>query len=418
VAVLQHLLGLVIVFGIGWIVAQLTRYPDLWVPPATCLAAIWPRMLWYEHEMIAEVWLLATFVGAVALALPCGALKNRERLFWFLLALAAIVACKPHGRAIWAGLMVVAVASAGNPLRWGIKNLALVGLAALIALTAGSDRQASMLLLNTTLPFVATEGEPYAEYRAMLRPFVEKARADLPNYAANQRIYKKSVSGSTPMFGSDWVKLSKDDKLFAKVAKRLAIEGILSHPLQYVLLVTRKIGLAATSSHGGRFSPEMFWPRQIEMNTLRNEKPDNGLLLLYGMEGDALRQFGEERRQRTNWMAPWMQSLGRSLAWTSYTPNGFGQAPSIYPTLFGWLVLLGFAGCLWPRYFICRSVLWLPAVCYLYATYGVGDTLGRYFHPVDWVGIVMMALGLDLLATLIMNAVSSLRATPRVAAAP
>jgi hypothetical protein len=87
-------------------------------------------------------------------------------------------------------------------------------------------------------------------------------------------------------------------------------------------------------------------------------------------------------------------------------------------SLFGWLVLLGFAGCLWPRYFICRSILWLPAVCYLYATYGVGDTLGRYFHPVDWVGIVMMALGLDLLATLIMNAVSSLRAAPRVAAAP
>ena len=174
VAVLQHILGLLIIVGIGWIVAQMTQFHDLWVPLATCLVAVWPRMLWYEHEMVAEVWLLATFVAAVAFALPCGALKDKRRLFWFLVALVAIVACKPHGRGIWAGLMVVAVATAGNPLKWEMKSLAMVAVSVLIMFTAGSKRQGSWLLLDTALPFVQTEGEAYAEYRAILRPFVEQ----------------------------------------------------------------------------------------------------------------------------------------------------------------------------------------------------------------------------------------------------
>ena len=122
VAVVQHLLGLVIIVGIGWVVAQMTRFPYLWVPLVTCAAAVWPRMLWFEHEMIAEVWLLAAFVATVALAVPCGALKDQQRLFWFLIAAAAIVAFKPHGRPLWLGLMLVALVMAGNPLKWEKKN--------------------------------------------------------------------------------------------------------------------------------------------------------------------------------------------------------------------------------------------------------------------------------------------------------
>ena len=40
VAVIQHILGLAIIVGIGWIVAQMTRLPGLWVPLATVVAAI------------------------------------------------------------------------------------------------------------------------------------------------------------------------------------------------------------------------------------------------------------------------------------------------------------------------------------------------------------------------------------------
>ena len=183
-AVVQHLLGLVIIVGIGWIVAQMTRFPYLWVPLVTCAAAIWPRMLWYEHEMIAEVWLLAAFVAAVAIAVPCGALKDQRRLFWFLVAEAAIVATKPHGKPLWIGLLLMALMMAGNPLKWERKNWAMVAIAVVIFFTAGSGQQGSWLFLSSTLPFVRTEGEPYSQYRAMLKPAVEDVRADLPNYAS------------------------------------------------------------------------------------------------------------------------------------------------------------------------------------------------------------------------------------------
>ena len=244
-AVVQHLLGLVVIVGIGWVVAQMTRLPNLWVPLVTCVAAIWPRMLWYEHEMIAEVWLLAAFVAAVAIAVPCGSLKDPRRLFWFLIAAAAIVASKPHGRPLWLGLMVVAVAMAGNPLKWEKKSLAVLAFAVLIILTAGSGQQGSWLFLNSTLPFVQTQGEPYAEYRAILRPLVEKARANLPNYATQQSRYKKVLNGSRPDLGDEWPALAKNKKLYKKVATRLALEGVISHPLEYAHLVLRKIAAAA-----------------------------------------------------------------------------------------------------------------------------------------------------------------------------
>ena len=414
VAVIQHILGLGIILGIGWIVAQMTRYHNLWVPLATCLAAVWPRMLWYEHEMISEVWLLAGFVAAVAFALPCGALKDKQRLFWFLVAVAAIVACKPHGRALWAGLMVVAVITAGNPLKWGIKNLAMIALAVLIMLTSGSQRQAGWLLLNTALPFVNTEGKSYAEYRTILRPFVEEARADLPNYAENQQKYKKALSGKRPMMGSGWIELSNNKELYSKVVRSLAIEAILSHPFEYAQLVVRKIARVGSASNRGAFSPSQFWAMQQS----RLPKSMGEIKLLYGVDGEALAHMVEEGRTRTTWIAPWMTSLSDALTWTSYSRRGTGQPPEIKLTILGWLLALGLVACLSPRNFTCRALLWLPLVCYLFATFGVGDALGRYLHPVDWVGLVLIAIGLDSVATLLADAIVRTRHGSRSADLP
>ncbi len=397
VAVLQHILGLAIIVGIGWIVAQMTQFYNLWVPLATCLAAIWTRMLWYEHEMVAEVWMLAAFVAAVAIALPCGSLKDKQRLFWFLVALAAIVACKPQGRALWAGLMVVAVATAGNPLKWEMKSLAMIALAVLIIFTAGSERQGSWLLLNTALPFVQTEGEPYAEYRTILRPFVEEARADLPNYAQNQAKYKKALSGKRPIMGSEWIELAKNKELYSKVTKRLAIEGILSHPFEYAQLVVRKIALVGSAVQGGYFSPEQFWQAQ----TSRFTSSHNEIKLLYGIENDAYPRMAEENGKRTTWIEPWMRNVASVLTWTKYSGRGVGQTPEIELTILGWLLALGLIACLSPRHFVCRALLWLPLVGYLFTTFGVGDALARYLHPVEWVGIVIIAIGLDTVATLV-----------------
>ncbi len=416
-AVVQHLLGLIVIVGIGWVVAQMTRFPYLWVPLATCLAAVWPRMLWYEHEMIAEVWLLAAFVVAVALAVPCGSLKDPKRLFWFLLATAAIVACKPHGRPLWLGLMVVAVAMAGNPLKWEKKSLAVVAFAVLIILTSGSGQQGSWLFLNTTLPFVQTEGEPYAEYRAILRPLVEKARADMPNYATQQSRYKKVLNGSRPDLGEEWPKLAKNKDLYKKVATRLAIEGVISHPLEYAQLVLRKIAAAASSMSPGKISPEAFWAAQERNNAGRMQRAGE-LELVYGMSIEDYHRLVAERRTATTWLTSTVGTLSEMLNWTKYRPGAPGQDPNIGLTVLGWLLALGLVACLAPRHFVCRALLWFPVAIYLLAIFGVGDAVRRYLHPVEWVGFVIIAIGLDSVATLVADAVARMRSGSKSADLP
>ena len=411
-AVVQHLLGLVIIVGIGWIVAQMTRFPYLWVPLVTCAAAIWPRMLWYEHEMIAEVWLLAAFVAAVAIAVPCGALKDQRRLFWFLVAEAAIVATKPHGKPLWFGLMLMALMMAGNPMKWERKNWAMVAIAVVIFFTAGSGQQGSWLFLSSTLPFVRTEGEPYSQYRAMLKPAVEDVRADLPNYASRPS-YKKALNGGQqegrPDLGEGWRALTKDQALYKKVANRLALEAVLTHPIDYGQLVLRKIALASQNMNAGKFSPERFWRGQVAANAERIPRKTNQLGLVYGMPIEDYLRVVDERRQRTTWLAPVMTQVSSALNWANYRHGQPGQDPEIKLTWLGWLLALGLVACLAPRHFVCRALLWFPVALYLFFIFGVGDAVRRYFHPVEWVGLVIIGIGLDTVLGLSADAMAWLR---------
>jgi hypothetical protein len=416
-AILQHSLGVAIIIGIGWIVAQLTRFPGVWVPPVTCVAAIWPRMLWYEHEMIAEVLLLAAFVAAVALALPCGALKSKGRLFCFLVAACAIVASKPAGRPLWLGLIIVAVIMAGNPLKWEKKSLAMLLLAVLVIATSGSGRQGSWLLLSSTLPFVQTQGEPYSFYRASLRPLVEQAQGDLENYAKRQRDYKKAVNGTissrSQIVPNDaWIELGKKKKnqaLYQKIAQRLALEAIAAHPVRYSRLVVEKIAFAGSRMFPGLISPANFWTDQVSKNVERMRNPRNQIELVYGVDGYAFLRLAKERRQRTTWFAPALKKLSSMLTWTKYSSVAPAESPQIKYTLLGWLLLLGLVASLAPRLLVCRALLWLPVTLYLFVTFGVGDALSRYLHPVDWVGLVLIAIGLDTMLSLTIDGIARLR---------
>jgi hypothetical protein len=213
IAVAQHGLGLATVFGIGWIVFHLTQRPQIWVPLVTTLAALWPRMLWHEHEVIAETLLLFTVVLAVGLTLPAGSLRRRDRLFWFLLATTAIVAVKPHGRPIWLGLLFAAVLIAGFPWRWDKKNILTALASVAIMLSSGSSEQGAWLLLSSALPVVKTEGEKWPEYRAALKPYIEEARADLPQYPWKQGGYKKMLVDRKATAG-----LARSGRSCAKIA--------------------------------------------------------------------------------------------------------------------------------------------------------------------------------------------------------
>ena len=117
----------------------------------------------------------------------------------------------------------------------------------------------------------------------------------------------------------------------------------------------------------------------------------------------------DERRQRTTWLAPVMTQVSSALNWANYRHGQPGQDPEIKLTWLGWLLALGLVACLAPRHFVCRALLWFPVALYLFFIFGVGDAVRRYFHPVEWVGLVIIAIGLDTVLGLSANAMAWLR---------
>ena len=59
------------------------------------------------------------------------------------------------------------------------------------------------------------------------------------------------------------------------------------------------------------------------------------------------------------------------------------------------LALLGLVSCLRPARWRLTSPLWLSLIIYMGIIFAVGDTVARYLLPVDWIGMVLVALGLD-----------------------
>jgi hypothetical protein len=104
-----------------------------------------------------------------------------------------------------------------------------------------------------------------------------------------------------------------------------------------------------------------------------------------------------------------MQELAGRLSWLDYRPGAPGQDPKIKLTWLGWLLALGLVACLAPRHFVCRALLWFPVALYLVASFGIGDAVRRYMHPVEWVGLVIIVIGLDTVLGLIADAIALLR---------
>ena len=399
-AVAQHLLGLGVVVGVGWIAGNLVRRPNLWVPLVALATAIWPRMLWYEHELIAEALLVASMVLALAMAFPLGCLKDPRRLFWFLVCAGLIIAVKPHGKPFWLALVIYAMCKGIAPRLWPRKCWAAVGVSVVIAATAGSDSERSWLFLNTTLPLLRTEGEPWSEYRAILKPAVEEARADMANYVFKPT-YKKKLNSRDPggVFGPAWAELVNDEKKYEMVAKRLGVEAVLAHPFKYAHIVMLKIAIVVSEGQKtDKLEPAVFWREQESNNNHRwREKPDE-LELLYEMKESDYRQMVEERRTRSFWCFDALERIVPLYAMTVAEPGARGGAPHIRLTWLGWLVALGCVALLRPKQFWAGVLIILPTALYLVGVYGIGDAVSRYVLPVEWIGFLLAVVGLDFLA--------------------
>lgn len=399
VAYSQHFLGLAAVLTAGWIVGNVTQRRKLWVPLATVLVAVMPQPFYFEHEAVAETLFVSLFMLTVALAFPTGSLRDRRRLLWFLLAAAAVAATKPHGRPIWLGCLGVALFYIPNPLKWGPWNWGAVAAGMALILTSGERKQGAWLFLASTLPFVNIEGESWSEYRAELAPLIREARSALDQYPWRQSSYKVRLSKSDPGAVSPvWGALAEDDEKYSEVCSHLAKEAVLTHPIGFFRLVLGKIALGAVSPPvGDRMVPKVHWAVQTQKDQGRWAKESRvaEMELYYGWKAAENAEKVAKRSQRTTWLAGPTNWLCRTLTCFRSMEDLASKRFSLWLTPYGFWALLGIAACCWRRNWQAGMILLGPTLLYLFAIYAVGDSLPRYFLPVEWLTPVIGVLALE-----------------------
>lgn len=397
----QHLLGLAAIFGVGWIVGNLTILRKLWVPLVTTLFALWPELIWFEHEAIGESLLVMSFILMAALAMPLGSLLDRKRLFYFLLAAALVVAIKPHGRGIWLAALLVAAWQTRNPLRWDRKCWGAVALGVLIIATSGSKVQGNWLMLNSALPLVSLDAPKGREYREALRPAIEEARQDLDQYPWKEAVFKRRLNDPDhpPKISEAWTRLLENNKEYSKACGELAKSAIREHPFTFAKFTLTKIAIAF--AHKGpiqNFRPASFWNSQAEEVRGRWDKGDRSqstVRFFYDTDYAGFQELYLQRKEQTNPIVPLMDAVSERIAWAY---DKVDQATGRHRLEIGWMGMLAIFGLLiaWtPSRFSATSVLWCPAILCLVTVLSIGDCLPNYVFPAEWVALILIAVGLD-----------------------
>lgn len=425
VSIVQHLLGLGIILGVGWIVAHYTVRPGIWVPVATFLMALDMDLLRYEHELIGDTLFLAAIIGTVALAMPLDALKDRKRLFWFLLMAAVVVAIKPHGRGFWLGCILAAMLITRNPWRWKWEAWGAIALGVVVILTSGEKRQAKWLLLNSSLPLVNLDGAKWAKYREALRPIVLKARHDyeIGQYAWTQREYKHPLGDGNPeTIDPVWAELAgrKDEAEYLQVCSDLAKEAILTHPFAFAKLSLEKVGIAfAEHEREVRCDPAIFWKLQVGDDDPYWTSNPSELELFYHRDRAAFDRLVADRSGRKNYALPVVSVLQdleyrEPFAWMRARADASGRQ-WLTPGFLVFCAILGLGFCLRPSRFAATSLLWLPASLVMVTVFAVGDCKCQYVTPIRWAWVTVALMGLDGLLVLAASRFSKKKLAPDAA---
>ena len=407
VPLIQHLIGLFTVLGIGWCSAQLAIRPLIVVPLVTALAAIWPRTLWYEHEFIAESWLLAAFVAVLALLLTPGIVRSRYGLIALMFAFVLLAGMKGSGRFLWMGSVMSLFLLHQNPRRWlwGKISLVMAAISIFFVATIGKSAQGDWLALSSALPLVRIEGDPYPHYRNDLKPQIFEARQYGDDYPWVVKVYKKRLSTSSPdVIGPDWVQLKDDNQKFSTVSRAFWVDGVLRQPVRFAGMTWKTMLIALSGSIlNPRLDPQQFWQRQEGKIMKRWRREPQYFNRLFGMEHQSFRPSLFKSKNRQFAMLPVMFWLDRHLSWLGRSPissfSGTGSKggfPSFVPQPLGVTALLGMVfGAVCSRKNLQCFALFLPLVLYMFGTFAVGDAVRRYLQPVEWIGFIFVGVFFD-----------------------
>ena len=407
VPLVQHGIGLLTVLGIGWCSAQVVVRPRIVVPVVTFLAAVWPRMLWYEHEFIAESLLLAAFVAVIALLLTPEIVQSRVGLIALMIAFVLLAGMKGAGRFLWMGSVLGLFAIHRDPRRWWWEkiSLSLAGVSIVLVSTIGKSSQGDWLALSSALPLVRTEGQPYSRYREALKGQIQQARLYGGDYPWAMKIFKKRLNSKAPdLVHPDWAALNEDDARFSKVARAFWSDAVLRNPLQFTMLTGKTMAIALSGSTlNSRLDPESFWKAQSKKTARYWHTDPQYFQHLFGLNQAEFERRRAKGHHHQFVFLPAMHWVDQHLRWWGHGPGSSGgkvsgDFPAFEPKPLGLMASVGgISGLVFSQKRLQCLALFLPLFLYMAGTYAVGDALRRYLHPVDWIGFVFVGVLLDLI---------------------
>lgn len=390
---IQALLGLSTTVAFAYAVRRAFYRWQLWIIPLTVIYACMPVLVWYEHELLGESLFFDALIWACAGWIAWVSQPDRERarrLWWmFYIPLAIALLTKPSGRFFWPGILLALVLERA----WRVlKVKEMVAMAALFGatLTMGDDNQAAWLMYVSAFPLTQLDTPLHAEYKAEIRPKVEKAWKNIDNYPNEEpEVFTYLRNPKNYPEYPLWQEIGKHEKELTHLYRDLAIEGIKAHPfmLGYISL-QRIIGSAdPTDFNVERFRATYFADR-LSRASERSRNSESMMRLAFAIPKEMPYPEFDYFQQRIaphpdSKAAVFLQAYAKKFGEVcSFFENpkdrelGFGVAR---PTFLCWWALAAVVASFFGPYRRTLAVWTVCVICYIFGTYLVGTQNQRYF---------------------------------------
>lgn len=406
---LQHAMGLLSVWPIAYAIRSVLPQWRVSIIPATMFFAGLPLLIWYEHQVQAEVLFVSAAAWMVGGWAAWAGQKSRERacalFWWFFVPFAVLVLTKPSARFFWPGLLLAfGLAGAWRILR--PKHWVALGVLFLAGLSVGASGQGARLLYTTAFPLTRLDSAKHAEYKEEIRDMVEPLRRNIGSYyLLEDEDFLKHPEDfpERPL----WAALGQDDDRRERLYKDLALEGIRAQPVLFLWVGLQRV-LASVNPvelKEDKLEAQYYVGRFEELyRELAVEEP-RMLQILLGYRGDAppfatvAKRLAPPSGEKAEKMLARYISAFHKYSLVVHEPQG-GEPEDRPATLFrptwlgGWL-LLGFALSLFSPYRRACGLVILAILGYAYGVFLVGSGGTRYFAPAWPALTLLLALPID-----------------------
>ena len=414
VPLIQHVLGLLSILGIGWSCAQVVSRPRIVVPFVALICSLWPRMIWYEHEFIAESLQLTSFILVIALLLTPSIVRSRNGLIVLTIAFSLLAGMKGSSRFLWLGCVIGLFLLHRDPRKWMWTKISafFAAFSFLLFSTVGKNSQGDWLALSSSLPLVRLEGSPYPDYRYYLRDQIIEAQGYGNNYPWKVGVYKKRLNrkDESTSFDPHWAELVTNKELYPKVLRAFWTDAILRNPIRFSRFTMKTFGIALSSSiYRSRVDPQKFWPAQLSRAQNRIQRKPYYFRRLFGIKSwNSFMVLYSNGLQRKFVAYPLMIKMDQYFRWMGRSrPQGPKGGKDVFPSLYlrpmGFSAVFGIiGGLIFSAKRLKILILFIPLFLYSAGSFGVGDAISRYLLVIDWIGVIFAGVALDLVISIVL----------------